>query len=382
MKTGWTGEAGLCLVALGHARRPAADRRRVERACAGGTTARPCSTMASPNRPPTPAKRPARGCSTSPTAPNCCGSWRPACPPPCPLHRPTRARRRCRWPPGVARAHPQSRPPRTPAARPPAIPSGPGDQPAPASPSASPPQTSTNQTTVAGADPRRRAASPSLRCPGCWPRCCWGWWCSTPGCAGAPPASPARPAQAAQSAEGTTATLSALASPSEAALPDMEVRPLPAETRPCPAAPYSRPAMLDTDAPAGPEEFTDLEESIQNPQADRGPRPWRATLLAHDDPALHAQRAVAMAVRGYEGSCLAEFLITLDINPDFDFSVIDGFYDMPPPATWPWPGLYQAGTLPLCPRPAPTGPRTIPRRPLPRPLPHSLDDTAEVRSKK
>ena len=73
------------------------------------------------------------------------------------------------------------------------------------------------------------------------------------------------------------------------------------------------------------------KSKIQNPPADRGPRPWRTTLLAHDDPALHAQRAVAMAVRGYEGSCLAEFLITLDINPDFEFSLIDGFYDMPAP---------------------------------------------------
>ena len=59
-------------------------------------------------------------------------------------------------------------------------------------------------------------------------------------------------------------------------------------------------------------------------------RPWRVSLLAHDDPALHAQRAVTMAAGGYEGSSLAEFLITLDINPDFEFNNIPGFYDMPP----------------------------------------------------
>ncbi len=70
----------------------------------------------------------------------------------------------------------------------------------------------------------------------------------------------------------------------------------------------------------------------QNPQSPIAPdpRPWRVSLLAHDDPALHAQRALAMAARGQEGTSLAEFLMTLDINPEFEFDAIPGFYDMPP----------------------------------------------------
>jgi hypothetical protein len=54
------------------------------------------------------------------------------------------------------------------------------------------------------------------------------------------------------------------------------------------------------------------------------------SLLANDDPALHAERALAMAARGQEGTSLAEFLMTLDINPEFEFDSVPGFYDMPP----------------------------------------------------
>jgi D-alanyl-D-alanine carboxypeptidase (penicillin-binding protein 5/6) len=123
-----------------------------------------------------------------------------------------------------------------------------------------------------------------------------------------------RPRAAPVPATGVRSTATVAAAP-PAPPPAQAVAPTPEPPRPQPAA------ARVSDPPSG-----------ASPSAGpRDPRPWRVSLLAHDDPALHAQRAVAMAVRGYEGSSLAEFLMTLDIDPDFEFSTIDGFYDMPAP---------------------------------------------------
>ncbi len=110
------------------------------------------------------------------------------------------------------------------------------------------------------------------------------------------------------------------------ALPSVESRtqaaPAPATNDPAAVAP------LDLDST----QATQPHSALRTPQSKGAPdpRPWRVSLLAHDDPALHAQRALAMAARGQEGTSLAEFLMTLDINPEFEFDGIPGFYDMSP----------------------------------------------------
>jgi D-alanyl-D-alanine carboxypeptidase (penicillin-binding protein 5/6) len=112
------------------------------------------------------------------------------------------------------------------------------------------------------------------------------------------------------------ATSTAAATATPAAPP----RPAPA---PAPDPASLTPLALDPAPPATPKSKT------QNPPSP-DPRPWRVSLQANDDPPLHAQRALAMAARGQEGTSLAEFLMTLDINPEFEFDAIPGFYDMSP----------------------------------------------------
>ena len=55
----------------------------------------------------------------------------------------------------------------------------------------------------------------------------------------------------------------------------------------------------------------------------------RINLLNERDAATRAQRAIALAYRGQEGSSLAEFLRVVKSNPDFEFGTLPGFYDMP-----------------------------------------------------
>jgi hypothetical protein len=57
--------------------------------------------------------------------------------------------------------------------------------------------------------------------------------------------------------------------------------------------------------------------------------PRRVNLLDPDNPTARAQRAIALAYRGQEGSSLAEFLMVVKQNPEFEFGTLDGFYDMP-----------------------------------------------------
>ncbi|HMA35105.1 MAG TPA: D-alanyl-D-alanine carboxypeptidase family protein [Chloroflexia bacterium] len=57
--------------------------------------------------------------------------------------------------------------------------------------------------------------------------------------------------------------------------------------------------------------------------------PRRVSLLDGDDLATRAQRAIALAHRGQEGSSLAEFLAIVQRNPEFEFGAVPGFYDMP-----------------------------------------------------
>ncbi len=55
----------------------------------------------------------------------------------------------------------------------------------------------------------------------------------------------------------------------------------------------------------------------------------RITLLNANDARTRAERAIALAYRGQEGSSLAEFLLVVKENPEFEFGKIAGFYDMP-----------------------------------------------------
>jgi D-alanyl-D-alanine carboxypeptidase len=121
-------------------------------------------------------------------------------------------------------------------------------------------------------------------------------------------------------ATGSMATTAAPAPPA----PPPGARRAPPAPEPAPADPAVAPLDLN---PAPP--IHNPKSKTQNPKS-ADPRPWRVSLLANDDPALHAQRALAMAARGQEGTSLAEFLMTLDINPEFEFDAIPGFYDMPP----------------------------------------------------
>jgi len=59
--------------------------------------------------------------------------------------------------------------------------------------------------------------------------------------------------------------------------------------------------------------------------------PSRITLAAGDDLRTRAERAVALAYRGQEGSSLAEFLMVVKQQPDYEFGNVPGFYDMPAP---------------------------------------------------
>ena len=64
------------------------------------------------------------------------------------------------------------------------------------------------------------------------------------------------------------------------------------------------------------------------PKATAAP-PRRVNLLDPDNPTARAQRAIALAYRGQEGPSLAEFLMVVKQNPEFEFGTLDGFYDMP-----------------------------------------------------
>jgi D-alanyl-D-alanine carboxypeptidase (penicillin-binding protein 5/6) len=124
---------------------------------------------------------------------------------------------------------------------------------------------------------------------------------------------------------GTTATAAPAAPPPPAPAARQTVPP--AESRAAPQAATDPAAVVPLDLDPAP--AANPQSAIRNPQS-ADPRPWRVSLLANDDPTLHAQRAMAMAARGQEGTSLAEFLMTLDINPEFEFDAIPGFYDMPP----------------------------------------------------
>jgi hypothetical protein len=65
------------------------------------------------------------------------------------------------------------------------------------------------------------------------------------------------------------------------------------------------------------------------PGAAPTPPPRRVNLLTGEDLNTRAERAIALAYRGQEGSSLAEFLMIIKTNPEFEFGALPGFYDMP-----------------------------------------------------
>ncbi|HUS15650.1 MAG TPA: D-alanyl-D-alanine carboxypeptidase family protein [Chloroflexia bacterium] len=70
-------------------------------------------------------------------------------------------------------------------------------------------------------------------------------------------------------------------------------------------------------------------KAAKGKKAPPAPGPRRVTLLGGEDLSARAERAVALAYHGQEGASLAEFLLIVKKNPDFEFGTTPGFYDMP-----------------------------------------------------
>jgi D-alanyl-D-alanine carboxypeptidase (penicillin-binding protein 5/6) len=90
----------------------------------------------------------------------------------------------------------------------------------------------------------------------------------------------------------------------------------------------ANPTVAQAATTAGPAVAKAANPGKTSPKPPPAP-PRRVNLLDPDNPTARAQRAIALAYRGQEGSSLAEFLMVVKQNPEFEFGTLDGFYDMP-----------------------------------------------------